>query len=158
MITDKTNQDNPGVKLPPPVIYFLLGLAGVGLDKFIPLSLGAPEWLQNAGIAVFLAGICLIIYVAKIFKSEGTEIEPWKTTTKIVTYGPYAISRNPIYVAACGVPIGLGLYFNTLWAFFAFIPCLFLVYITAVKKEEKYLQKKFGQEYSDYKAKVRRWL
>jgi protein-S-isoprenylcysteine O-methyltransferase Ste14 len=41
---------------------------------------------------------------------------------------------------------------------FAFIPALIVVYFTAVKKEEQYLGKKFGQEYLDYKKKVRRWL
>ena len=155
---NKTNSDNAGVKLPPPVIYVVLGLAGIGLDKLIPLSLGVAEWLQYAGVGVIVGGVGIIFYIAKIFKKEGTKLEPWKTTSKIVTYGPYSITRNPIYLAACSLPIGLGLFFNTIWAFFAFIPCLFIVYFTAIKKEEKYLQEKFGQEYLDYKSKVRRWL
>jgi protein-S-isoprenylcysteine O-methyltransferase Ste14 len=40
----------------------------------------------------------------------------------------------------------------------AFIPALIVIYFTAVKKEEQYLEKKFGQEYVDYKKKVRRWI
>jgi protein-S-isoprenylcysteine O-methyltransferase Ste14 len=46
----------------------------------------------------------------------------------------------------------------TYWAMFAFIPALIVIYYTAIKKEEQYLEKKFGQVYLDYKKKVRRWL
>lgn len=96
--------------------------------------------------------------MSKLFKRNDTAIDPWKTTSKIITTGPYRYSRNPIYLFACGVPIGLGITFDSYWALFAFIPALIIVYHTAVKKEEKYLETKFGEEYLGYKRKVRRWL
>ena len=136
----------------------ILGLAGVGMHYITPLSMGLPSWSFYLGIGVIVLTIISIGAMFGFFKKHETEIEPWKTTSTIITSGPYKFSRNPIYVLACGVPIGLGLAFNSYWALFAFIPALIIVYYTAVKKEEKYLEAKFGQTYMDYKAKVRRWL
>ncbi len=152
------NNDNPGVKLPPPISFLGLGLIGVGMEYVIPLSIGIDSWANYLGGGVIIVSILSIMFMFKLYKRYETEIEPWKTTSKIITTGPYKYSRNPVYIFFCGVPIGLGIAFNTYWALFAFIPALIIVYYTAVKKEEKYLETKFGQEYLDYKAKVRRWL
>ena len=152
------NNDNPKVKLAPPLVYLGLGLIGVGIEYVIPLSIGIDSPANYLGVGVIIVSIVGLGLMAKLFKRYETEIEPWKTTSKIITTGPYKYSRNPVYIFACGVPIGLGIAFNTYWALFAFIPALIIVYYTAVKKEEKYLETKFGQEYLDYKAKVRRWL
>ena len=150
--------DNPGVKLAPPIVYLGLGLIGVGMEYVIPLSIGIDSPSNYLGVGVIIVSIVSLGFMFKLFKRYETEIDPWKTTSKIITTGPYKYSRNPVYIFACGVPIGLGIAFNTYWALFAFIPALIIVYYTAVKKEEKYLETKFGQEYLDYKAKVRRWL
>jgi len=152
------NNDNAGVKLPPPIVYLGLGLIGVGMEYVIPLSIGIDSPVNYLGVGVIIVSIVSLMFVFKFYKRYETEIEPWKTTSKIITTGPYKYSRNPVYIFLCGVPIGLGIAFNTYWALFAFIPALIIVYFTAVKKEEKYLETKFGQEYLDYKAKVRRWL
>jgi len=152
------NNDNPGVKLAPPIVYLGLGLIGVGMEYVIPLSIGIDSPSNYLGVGVIIVSIVSIGFMFKLFKRYETEPDPWKTTSKIITTGPYKYSRNPVYIFACGVPIGLGIAFNTYWALFAFIPALIIVYYTAVKKEEKYLETKFGQEYLDYKAKVRRWL
>ena len=81
------------------------------------------------------------------FKKNETEIEPSKTTSKIITSGLYKYSRNPVYIILCAGQIGLGFIFMTYWSMLAFIPALIVIYFTAVKKEEQYLEKKFGQEY-----------
>jgi len=153
------NNDNAGVKLSPPIVYLGLGLIGVGMDYVIPLSIGIDPPLTYIGVIVIIFSIVSTVFVAKnLFKKYETSPDPWGTTTKIITTGPYKYSRNPMYIFACGVPVGLGIAFNTFWALFAFIPALIIVYFTAVKKEEKYLEAKFGQAYIDYKRKVRRWL
>jgi len=59
---------------------------------------------------------------------------------------------------SCAGPIGFGLIFGSLITLLSFIPALLIVYYTAVKKEEAYLETKFGQEYIDYKKAVRRWI
>ena len=153
-----SQSDNAGVKLPPPLLYLAFGLMGIGINALFPLPIGIMPPLTYSGIALILGSVVLVRYIRHIFIREGTNVIPWKTTSKIITYGPFRYSRNPIYVAACGVLLGLGILFNTYWAVLTIIPALITVYYTAIKKEEEYLEKKFGEKYLAYKAWVRRWL
>ena len=152
------NYDNPGVKTPPPLIFLGFGLIGIVLHYLKPLTITGPSWLVYLGMLILISSFLGFGYMVNFYKKNETEIEPTKTTSKIITSGIYRYSRNPVYLISCAGPIGLGFLFLTYWAMFAFIPALIVVYFTAVKKEEQYLGKKFGQEYLDYKKKVRRWL
>ena len=148
----------PAVKFPPPVIFALLIFVGAGLDSIWPVGLGVPDSFAVIGIAVTLFGLAVAILVSGTFKRESTAIEPWKPTTKIVTSGFYAWSRNPIYLGFCLFNIGIGLSSDSFWIFISFIPGAILVYFIAIAKEEAYLEEKFGEEYITYKNKVRRWI
>lgn len=159
-MTDKT-KDNPGVLAPPPLI-FLSGLIFGGIVQwFFPLKIFSADFLIASRIfggllIAFGLGIVLTAR-AKMRKAE-TNIEPWKPTNRIIKDGIYAYSRNPVYVAMVFIYLGLTLVFNSLW----FLPFLILVLIVihfgVILREEKYLEKKFGAEYSSYKREVRRWL
>ena len=152
------NYDNPGVKIPPPLIFLGFGLFGIVIHYLKPLTIIGPLWLLYLGVIILISSFFGFGYMVNFYKKNETEIEPTKTTSVIITSGIYRYSRNPVYLISCACPIGLGFIFMTYWAMFSFIPALIVVYFTAVKKEEKYLEKKFGQEYLDYKKKVRRWL
>tara|TARA_B100000767_G_scaffold150904_1_gene142060 strand:+ start:311 stop:784 length:474 start_codon:yes stop_codon:yes gene_type:complete len=152
------NNDNPAVKIPPPLIFLGFGLFGIVIHYFKPLIITGSSWLMYLGVLILIASFLGFGYMVNFYKKNETEIEPTKTTSKIITSGLYRYSRNPVYLISCAGPIGLGFIFTTYWAMFAFIPALIVVYFTAVKKEEQYLGEKFGQEYLDYKKKVRRWL
>jgi protein-S-isoprenylcysteine O-methyltransferase Ste14 len=152
------SKDNAGVKLPPPLVFLSITLVGFLIEYLSPLSMGVSSTYQFLGILLIFICFVSIVMISKIFKKRETAIKPWESTTNIISTGPYKYSRNPIYVLLCGLPIGLGIYFNSYWVLFAFIPALLLVYLSAVKREEKYLESKFGQEYLAYKGKVRRWL
>ena len=152
------NKDNPGVKIPPPIIFIGFGLFGVLINYLNPLTIEGPSWLLYLGLLILIGSFLGFGYMINFYKKNETEIEPTKTTSKIITSGLYRYSRNPVYIILCTGPIGLGFIFMTYWAMFAFIPALIVIYFTAVKKEEQYLEKKFGQGYLDYKKKVRRWI
>lgn len=154
------SQDKKGaaVKFPPPAIFVLLIFAGAGLHYLVPLPMGVPESFQPVGIAITIFGVAVAILVNGTFKRVGTAIEPWKPTTSLITTGFYRWSRNPIYVGFCLFNIGIGISANNVWILLSFIPGALLVYYIAIAKEEEYLEQKFGQEYLDYKAKVRRWI
>lgn len=152
------NKDNPGVKVPPPIIFIGFGLFGVLINYLNPLTIIGPSWLIYLGVLIFIGSFLGFGYMINFYKKNETEIEPTKTTSKIITSGLYRYSRNPVYIILCAGPVGLGLIFMTYWAMFAFIPALIVIYFTAIKKEEQYLEKKFGQGYLDYKKKVRRWI
>ena len=154
----KVKEKGAAVKFPPPAIFVLLIIAGWGLQNLLPLPMGIPEAFQPVGIAITIFGVTIAILVNGTFKRVGTAIEPWKPTTSIITTGFYAWSRNPIYVGFCLFNIGIGISTNNLWILLSCIPGAILVYYIAIAKEEVYLEEKFGQEYLDYKAKVRRWI
>ena len=74
------------------------------------------------------------------------------------TTGIYGITRNPMYVGLAMVYLGITCFIGNWWNIILF-PLLFLIvqeYI--IKREEKYLEFEFGQQYDDYKRIVRRWL
>ena len=114
--------------------------------------------VRYLGVILCLIALYLVISLGLRFRREATSIEPWKPTTKIMSTGHYAYSRNPIYVAFCFIVIGIGLFQSSFWILISFIPAAFTVFQTAIAKEEKYLEKKFGEEYRNYKNSVRRWL
>ena len=154
----ENDKNGAAVKLPPPLIFLILLLVAYGVQYFWPIGVGSSSGLKYIGVGVVLLGIGIVILINRSFKRAETHIEPWKPTTKIISTGIYAYSRNPIYAGFCLVPIGMGVFLNSFWILISFIPAAVLVYYMAIRKEEAYLEKKFGEEYAQYKSKVRRWL
>ncbi|MGY8813898.1 MAG: methyltransferase family protein [Gammaproteobacteria bacterium] len=155
-----SDKDEKGaaVRFPPPLIFILLILLAYEIHYFYPVNLGVVIGLKYAGVVIVLFALGLIFYISRIFTKVETNIEPWKPTTTIISTGLFAYSRNPIYVAFCLVPIGMGIFLNSFWVLCSFLPSAFIVNFVVVKKEEAYLEKKFGAEYQQYKNRVRRWL
>ncbi|PCJ23434.1 MAG: hypothetical protein COA96_11835 [SAR86 cluster bacterium] len=153
-----SDKKGAAVKFPPPLIFVILIFLGVGLGYILPVGLGVPESFKILGISITLFGVAVAILVNGSFKRKGTAIEPWKPTTAIITTGFYAWSRNPIYLGFCLFNIGIGIASNNFWIFISFIPGALLVYLVAIAREEAYLEDKFGDEYTAYKNKVRRWI
>jgi protein-S-isoprenylcysteine O-methyltransferase Ste14 len=154
------NIDEKGakVKFPPPLIYLLCLFCGYGAHYLYPLSIGYSWPVKTVGVILILITLTILIYIGGIFKRKETNIEPWKPTTAIISTGIYAYSRNPIYMALCLISIGVGVVVDSIWMLLSFLPSALLVYWIAIKKEEAYLEHKFGEEYLSYKRKVRRWL
>jgi protein-S-isoprenylcysteine O-methyltransferase Ste14 len=110
------------------------------------------------GNLLFLSGIAIIAIAFIQMRKAKTSIEPWKPTTAIIDSGLYGISRNPIYLAMILIYLGLSCFFNSIW-FLPFLPIVLLViHYGVILREEKYLEGEFGEEYLDYKRRVRRWI
>jgi protein-S-isoprenylcysteine O-methyltransferase Ste14 len=157
-VTIDWDKKGPAVKFPPPLIFVIAMLCSFALQQRLPIGLGLPMPLRLAGLALLLVGTVLLVLASFGFARARTAIEPWKPTTAIVTSGVYAWSRNPIYVAFCLITSGIGLASVNVWMVFSTVPAALLVYSLAIKKEEQYLQQKFGDEYLQYQRRVRRWL
>ncbi len=157
---DNGNLDHrgPGVRIPPPLVFLLFLAAGLGLQWGWPLGLTESLILRYVGASLCVLAIIALIAVGLMFHQHKTSIKPWKPTTRVLDHGPFAYSRNPVYLGFCFLAVGIGLSQNSLWMTLSFLPAVFVVYHTAILKEERYLEKKFGEEYRRYKAKVRRWI
>ena len=151
-------RDISGVIAPPPLI-FLAGLAvGFGLQALLPeTSLpGALRWVF--GGALLLAGLALLFSFERAFHRKATAANPWRPTTAIATDGPYRLTRNPAYVGMGLVYIAIAVLAEALWVLLPLPLVLLVIDRGVIAREERYLERKFGQEYLDYKARVRRWL
>jgi len=81
-----------------------------------------------------------------------------KPTSTLITDGPFGYGRNPGYLAGAMVYAGIASLTNVLWVFLLLPVVLLTMRRTAIEREERYLEGKFGEEYLRYKARVRRWI
>ena len=79
-------------------------------------------------------------------------------TVLLITSGPYRYTRNPLYIALTLAQVSVALWYNNLWILLLVVPSLIVITRYAIAREERYLEKLFGQQYLDYKQRVRRWL
>jgi len=104
------------------------------------------------------AAVALFAYAVRTFRAAGTPVPGNEPTTVIVRTGPYCFTRNPIYLAFSLLHLGLAIWIDSLWLVGTLIAALAVMALVVIPREERYLERKFGAEYLDYKAAVRRWL
>lgn len=160
MKTDSTDDDThgPNIRLHPPIIYAISILSGIGLDNTwrLPMPYGIHGTLYGGitlGIMFLIAGWSLFR-----FNHAGTDVRPDKPDNALITSGPYRYTRNPLYIALTLVQVSVALWYNNLWILLLVVPSLIVITRYAIAREERYLEKLFGQQYLDYKQRVRRWL
>jgi protein-S-isoprenylcysteine O-methyltransferase Ste14 len=151
--------DAAAVRFPPPFVYLGAVIVGVLLHVLLPLRLGVAPGVRIAGAAVAaLLGLAAIAGAIRLFQRTGQDPKPWEPTPEIISTGVYRFTRNPMYVGMALLQIGIGVGLANGWIL-ALVPlALVLVYLTAVRHEEAYLERKFGETYASYKRSVRRWL
>jgi protein-S-isoprenylcysteine O-methyltransferase Ste14 len=87
-----------------------------------------------------------------------TNVNPTRPVTAIVTEGPFRFTRNPLYLGFTLFYTGVTLLVNSLWMVLLLPFVLFLMTFSVIEREERYLERKFGEQYLAYKRRVRRWL
>ncbi len=155
----KERQDNANVIFWPPAIY--LGPLAVGLiaHGVYPVHLVVEGfWFLFIGLFFVAIGLIVVLWAERTMHSVGTTPNPYKPTTAIVTSGPYQITRNPMYLSMALFYLGLTLIFNALWPLLLFPLILVVMTYGVIRREERYLERKFGEVYVDYKSRVRRWI
>jgi protein-S-isoprenylcysteine O-methyltransferase Ste14 len=151
-------KDAPGVIIFPPLLYAGTLLFGLLLHFFYPLHLTSGKLLRFAGAIIAVASGFTAQWGARTMRRAGTNVLPGKPTLTIVTEGPFRFTRNPLYLANAVFYLGLTLIFNTAWPLFLWVPMLCVVHWGIIRREERYLEAKFGEAYLVYKARVPRWL
>jgi len=149
--------DRPDVVGMPPLLFggaFLVVLLArlVWPLRIVEGSLLAP------GLALAASGIGLAIWGRRTMVAAGTNVRPTQPALAIVTGGPFRFSRNPLYCALTLLYLGLTAMANTWWGVIMLAPLLLVMHFGVVLREERYLERKFGDTYLDYKRRVRRYL
>lgn len=148
----------PRTLIPPPLVY-AIGLAlSWWLEQHYPLDFDVTPWLHIIGWSGVIAGGALMLWAALTLWRHHSTVNPYKGASELVTNGPFAFSRNPIYLADVWVYLGVMLLIGSLWPL-VFAP---LVWVTmrygVIANEETHLRARFGASYHDYCARVRRWI
>lgn len=149
--------DKPGIVAPPPLLYAGGLLLGLAAQRVRPQRLVAYTLARPLG-AAFLA--CGLIGFAGMwaFLRAGTSPSPYRPSTSLVVSGPYRFTRNPMYLGFTLLYLGVTFWVNSLWPVLLLPLVIVLMQRGVIQREEAYLERRFGEEYRQYRASVRRWL
>lgn len=143
------------------MVLLCLALAAAAvIQARVPISLG----ISSFGVAMTAGGILLLTAVAIAgaamaeMTKHRTTIEPGHRPASLVTKGVFARTRNPIYLAMLLLVLAIALMTNVAW----FVPAAVVLSVAldriVIRSEETMIGEAFGDEYDDYKRRVRRWL
>ena len=151
-------QDNPGIKVPPPLIYLPPLVSGLLLDRrfhvpFLPRSLA-----RGLGWPLIGGALVLNTWFLRMIRDAEVPIRTDKPVPRLSTEGPFRYTRNPGYLALAMMYAGIAVLRNSLWAILVLPVVLIVIQREVIGREERYLERTFGEEYLSYKAHVRRWV
>lgn len=148
----------PGIRIHPPIIYAISILIGIGLHNERPLAIPLEIYGRLYGSALFFLALVIAGLSLREFLRANTNVRPDKPDNTLITTGPYRYTRNPLYIVLTLAQITVAIWFNSAWILLMTIPSVVVITQYAIKREEHYLEKLFGQDYIEYRQHVRRWL
>lgn len=156
----ENKKDHPGIYIPPPLFYAITFLASVFIQKLVPIHKEFFYTLISKiiGSIIIVTGLFFNFpALHQFFKTKNTVVTI-KPANSLQTSGIYSVTRNPMYISLILFYTGLSFIIGNWWNFILLLLLFLVVQEYIIKREEQYLQRRFGQEYLDYKSKVRRWL
>jgi protein-S-isoprenylcysteine O-methyltransferase Ste14 len=153
-------EDSPGVSLPPPLIYALFFGISLLIQKLFPIDKAFFNTNASGIVGFLLLAVCLVFDLPSLiqfFRTKNTLITI-KSANSLQTKGLYSISRNPMYTGLLCLYSSLAMLVGNWWTVL-FIPfVIFIIQSYVIRREESYLTRRFGQQFIEYKMRVRRWL
>lgn len=155
---ESKKKDNPDVIALPPLIFIAFIGLGVILHNFFPMHfIQGP--LRNIVGVIFLAYSVLVSALAILqMRRAGTNIDVRKPSTTVVTDGIYRFTRNPMYLSMALLMIAISVLISNIWILILTPVFIIVIQKGVIEREERYLEGKFGIEYTSYKQRTRRWI
>jgi protein-S-isoprenylcysteine O-methyltransferase Ste14 len=157
-VTSDPLPDNPGIVAFPGTLYAGAFVLAFALHLLWPSEMLDHELARSAGVAICTLGAALILWGIATMRAARTNIYPELPATALVTRGPFRFTRNPLYVALAVLFSGLSTEMNNPWGFAVLVPLLAVMHYGVILREERYLERKFGDAYREYKKRVRRYV
>jgi protein-S-isoprenylcysteine O-methyltransferase Ste14 len=143
----------------PPILYLGALIVLIVLRWFWPAPILASANLAlYLGLALGVLALALGLWAVVTMRVAGTNIDPEKEVTAIVTAGPFRYTRNPIYVGFAFLFLGFTVGLNSWWGLAVLVPLLAVMHVGVILREERYLAGKFGAQYLQYKSHVARYI
>ena len=146
--------------MPVPWVFVLAYLLGAALEWMRPRHIAPDTALAStiAGVVLFTAGAAVAGWALAIFYNARTTTVPGKASAKLVTWGPYRFTRNPMYVGLSLAYLGEAGLLKHVYP--VLLLPLVIAYLnwTVIPLEEARLKEVFGDEYEQFRSKVRRWI
>jgi protein-S-isoprenylcysteine O-methyltransferase Ste14 len=149
---------NPGIKVPPPLIYLVPLVLGLLLDRRRYLSFLPRGVARVLGWSLIGGGVVFNGWFLRTMRDADAPIRTDKPVPRLTTEGPFRYSRNPSYLALAIIYAGIAVLRNSLWAILLLPLVVSVIQREVIEREERYLERTFGEEYLDYKGRVRRWV
>lgn len=156
----RASPDTAGVIAPPPLLAGGAVVAGLVLERYVPIgALAAEPFAVRLALALAAIGVSAGVALSAVrgFFRAGIHVEPWRPTTALVTDGIYAHTRNPMYLALGLSQVGLGLLLGSEWILITTVAFAGVIHFGVVLREERYLERKFGEPYRRYRESVPRY-
>ena len=150
-------QDKAGIVAPPPLIYLAALVSGLLLNRRFSITFLPRKIACSLGWPLLGGGVLLLGWFEWTLRHAGTPASPYKPVSHIVTGGSFRYTRNPGYLSMTMIYTGIASLANALWAILLLPVALLVIQRGVIEREERYLERKFGEEYLRYKAQVRRW-
>lgn len=145
-------------RLYPPHYLLLSILSIVGIDSLLQVPIVSSAIALVGGLLFLLSGIVLAASAARLFSKAKTGIVPFSESTKLVVSGAYRFTRNPMYLGMFFCLIGVTLLVNNELGLLVLLLFFFIIRQKFVLKEEVQMQETFGDDYAQFKARIRRWI
>jgi protein-S-isoprenylcysteine O-methyltransferase Ste14 len=152
---------HPLMNIPVPWVFMLTFFGGLGLQRLLPLAIHSADVLRIShivGIGLTAVGVLLAASSLGLFRAARTTTIPYKTASKLVTWGPYRFSRNPMYVSLTLTYLGVAGIQAQIWPLLLLPLTVAYLHRTVIPLEEARLRDVFGEAYMRYCASVRRWV
>jgi protein-S-isoprenylcysteine O-methyltransferase Ste14 len=151
-------RNNAGVLAPPPLIFAVPLLLGLLLKRRFPVPFLPRGAARALGLPLLGGGALLMGWFFRTMRSAETPIDPREPVSRIVTGGPFRYTRNPAYRGMAMIFAGVSCLANALSAMMLLPVALLTIQRGVIEREERYLEREFGEEYLRFKAQTRRWV
>ncbi|HVZ34359.1 MAG TPA: isoprenylcysteine carboxylmethyltransferase family protein [Polyangiaceae bacterium] len=150
--------DSAQVPVIPPAVPLAFLAVGALVQMAIPLSIGPLAVVRPLGLVALATSTLLVAFAVHELRRAKTAFDVRRPTTRLVTTGVYRLSRNPVYLSIILLCWAVGFLTNALFVLVAAIPAASTLCIVVIRREERYLRKKFDAEFVEYCRRVRRWI
>jgi protein-S-isoprenylcysteine O-methyltransferase Ste14 len=150
--------DRAQVRVLPPLIQLGMLATGISLRLAFPAPFLPRAAAVPVGAAIVSVSIAFVVLAARELRKSRTSFDVRRSTTALVSTGPFRVSRNPVYLSMLLLQLGLGVLLNSPWMIALVVPMGSILCLAVIRPEEHYLEEKFGDLYRSYQGRVGRWL